>query len=67
MSTESSRSRLSGDVMPHGQHSGSVNDLENYGSGTARSRQIFRANSSLISECLGTVEVRPAVRFTKIE
>jgi hypothetical protein len=38
-----------------------------YGTGTPRSLQIFLASSSLISECRGTDEDRPAARFTKIE
>src|SRR5688572_33016239 len=31
--------------------------VRRYGSGTSRSRQIFRARNSLISRCRGTVEV----------
>lgn len=38
-----------------------------YGSGIAKSRQILRAKSSLISECRGTADERLALRFTKIE
>jgi len=37
--------------------------VRHHGSGTSRSRQILRAKKSLISRCLGTVEVLRAGRL----
>ncbi len=38
--------------------------VRHHGSGMARSRQILRARNSLISRCLGTVDILRAERFT---